>query len=80
MLPIIRKTTIALAVGVCLLAPIAATAAEDKDLRILQLRKALAEEKIERLRLEYILTKQTLDQIAAELAQKQKEVKPDEKK
>ena len=57
-----------------------AAAADDKDLQILQLRKALAAEKIERLRLEYLITKQTHDQISAELAEKQKEVKPDEKK
>lgn len=76
-----RTSNIELRTIFCILLLTAAPAlADDRDLKILELRKALAEEKIERLRIEYQLVKKTLEEIAAELAQKQKEVKPDEKK
>lgn len=55
---------------------------EDKDAMILLLRKALAEEKLERLRLEYLLTKSAHEQVMADIEakEKSKKDKTDEKK
>lgn len=59
----------------------AAEAPPDKDMTILLLRRALAEERIERMRLDYLATKAELDKIVAEIAAKEKDKeKPHEKK